>query len=700
MSQATGRGSTPIETVVGGDPPPSNVASFTSSGATIIDRLELTSTVISALKRFGPSDPISAAAFTRAILEQSDHRKMYGHGVFASLELDETDEKRPAQVWLDEIQTLFDSGRLRALSDPTQPPVLHGRLAIIGLALLDGQLYEQLERSQAFIALVKELRPSPDNLTDILSERGRELYARVRSTSAVDIADTVPVWPDDPLKKPEEDQLGRAAFARFLSRRIAAIPPDSGAYALHIYGPWGAGKSSLLNFLRADLTNGHTEGAQWLVVEFNAWRNQRIDPPWWSLLDAVFRNTKGDLSWSNRIREYWWRLSSGRSLYIFSVVVLMWVLALALGWVQQAIILSPSLEDKPIYEVLSRVATAAGDVSKIIALIGTIWGGVIAANRSLLLGSAGAAATYQQRVRDPMNEIKKRFNTLIERLGPRRVAVFIDDLDRCQSEYVVELLEGIQTLFREAPVVYVVAADRRWLNACYMKEYEKLDSQIHESGKSLGELFLEKAFRFSTPMPGIPPPLREQFWQYLLRVTPGEKGLGWEEAHRKAQEMVSQATGEGDLNSLVVSSADLSFVEQQALREIVVEKLAAPDVLDRLEHTLKPYAELLDPNPRAMKRLVNAYSANRALAMLSRIDVERHQLVLWTILSARWPRLALFLEQRPQMTEKIGQQKPPDIDGDLKALFDDEDVVAVIQGGSLGEPLQAETVRMCMLMHA
>lgn len=86
--------------------------------------------------------------------------------------------------------------------------------------------------------------------------------------------------------------------------------------------------------------------------------------------------------------------------------------------------------------------------------------------------------------------------------------------------------------------------------------------------------------------------------------------------------------------------------------------------------------------------------------MLSRIDVERHQLVLWTILSARWPRLALFLEQRPQMTEKIGQQKPPDIDGDLKALFDDEDVVAVIQGGSLGEPLQAETVRMCMLMHA
>jgi KAP family P-loop domain len=42
----------------------------------------------------------------------------------------------------------------------------------------------------------------------------------------------------------------------------------------------------------------------------------------------------------------------------------------------------------------------------------------------------------------------------------RPVVVFVDDLDRCESKYVVEFLEGIQTLFREAPITYVVAADR------------------------------------------------------------------------------------------------------------------------------------------------------------------------------------------------------------------------------------------------
>jgi integrase len=40
---------------------------------------------------------------------------------------------------------------------------------------------------------------------------------------------------------------------------------------------------------------------------------------------------------------------------------------------------------------------------------------------------------------------------------------------------------------------------------------------------------------------------------------------------------------------------------------------------------LKPYAPLLEPNPRAMKLLVNGYSANRALALLSEVEIDLHQ---------------------------------------------------------------------------
>jgi hypothetical protein len=610
---------------------------------------------------------------------------------------------------------------------------LHGRLAIIGVALLDGQFYQQLDVNGAFTALEDDLQPPLDGLADILSDRGRELYQRRRRPRA-DVSDTVPNWPDDPLQSPEQDQLGRTAFARFLARRIKAIPTDSEAYAINLYGAWGAGKSSLLYLLglqlspsqatprriecslvrlwqsvsdffkRSHATEIHQgesgekkqQPEEWLVVEFNAWRNQHINPPWWSLLDTVFQSTQYKLGCTDLLREYSWRLFSGRLVLVLAGVLFVWLLVLALGWAQRGLIAPLADQSIPLFESLDTLAKAADSVGKIIALIVTVWGGVLAWSRSLLLGSAGAAKDYKDRVRDPMNEIKERFNTLVDRLHPCRVAIFIDDLDRCHSDYVVSLLEGIQTLFREASVVYVVAADRRWLDACYAKEYEKHAAEIYEPGKSLGTLFLEKAFRFSTPMPGIPNELKERYWDYLLQLGAEKRDEDWAKARRTARELALRTTCEAELRDLVESGEDPSPLVQQAVREEVAVRLAAPEVTERLEHTLKPYAKLLEPNPRAMKRLVNAYSANLVRAILSATYIDRHQLVLWTILSARWPQLAYDLEREPRKLHEMASGADPDA---LRNIGD-PDVIQVVGGGDIGPPLSEETIENCARLHA
>src|SRR4030095_1075794 len=108
---------------------------------------------------------------------------------------------------------------------------------------------------------------------------------------------------------------------------------------------------------------------------------------------------------------------------------------------------------------LGSMAATAESLSKIAALIATVWGALIAINRSLLFGSARAAKDYTELVNNPTEDIKTRFALLIQRLRPYHLAIMIDELDRCKSEYVVELLEGIQTLYREAPVVFIIAAD-------------------------------------------------------------------------------------------------------------------------------------------------------------------------------------------------------------------------------------------------
>src|ERR1051325_407916 len=249
------------------------------------------SSVMAASSEVRPREPISAAAFAQAIFKVHPE---YAQQKAGSLTLDKTPSERKTQEWLDDAKTLFDPGKVKLFSKADSTPMLHGRQLVIGLSLLDPALREQLERSDAFAALVNELK---EPLEEILSERGRQLYHSFKpAQQQPELLDTVPNWSDDPLLKPEEDLLGRRAFARFLATRIAGIRPDSGAYSLHVYGPWGAGKSTLLNFLRQELEGKRAGSESWLVVEFNAWRQQQIQPPWWSLMERIFQRTRSRLS--------------------------------------------------------------------------------------------------------------------------------------------------------------------------------------------------------------------------------------------------------------------------------------------------------------------------------------------------------------------------------------------------------------------
>jgi hypothetical protein len=408
-------------------------------------------------------------------------------------------------------------------------------------------------------------------------------------------------------------------------------------------------------------------------------------------MDRIYRTTRTRLNVWERLQEFWWRISTGRLQYVIGLILLAWLLAF---------VVFPLLRSQASTSDLRDFGKVAEGVSKVLALVATIWGAIMAANRSLVFGGSRAAQTYTELTHDPTNKIKDRFNGLIEKLLPERVAILIDDLDRCQSRYVVELLEGIQTLFREAAVVFVVAADRHWLNACYEEVYEKLEPRIHEPGKPLGTLFLEKAFRFSTPMPGIPEKLKQSYWRHLLHIKSEEKVGDLGAARKAAKDELTKAETESEVRQLVEANRERSFPEQRALREEAVVRLASPEIQVRLEHTLRPYAPLLDPNPRAMKLLVNGYSANRALAILSEVEIELHQLALWTILCSRWPQLADGLAQHPDLLKKIGQQPDATVPDSLKPLWEEASVISVVTGDSIGGKLTIETLKQCARMRS
>ncbi len=162
---------------------------------------------------------------------------------------------------------------------------------------------------------------------------------------------------------------------------------------------------------------------------------------------------------------------------------------------------------------------------------------------------------------------------------------------------------------------------------------------------------------------------------------------------REVSNEVGEIRDDMELQQRIVAEEDA--LRRLALTELAVEQITETDTRAHTEHALAPFHRLLDPNPRAMKRMVNAYQSNRVLAWLAGLQIDRAPLALWTILSLRWPRLADALATDPELLVKgtAGQEHG---DGEIRDLLQDPAVRAVIDGkGVVSAGLTVEDLTTC-----
>ncbi|MFJ2689428.1 P-loop NTPase fold protein [Pseudomonas sp. NPDC087336] len=242
----------------------------------------------------------------------------------------------------------------------------------------------------------------------------------------------------------EEDYLERWPVASSIYRTIKAAPPDWST-RIGLYGPWGSGKTSVLNFLEKI-----AESKGDIVVRFSAW---------------------------NAIGE--------------SGVIALFYTALTDRLKRQGVQPSINAWSKDILRkftgVVEKFSKQAGTAA---SELDSYHGVSVAAAISGLGVAAGALLQY---VVISTDDLKK----LHELLGDRRVIVFIDDLDRSDPKSVPKTLLALRELLDWPQFAFVLAFDR-----------EVIGEALSEYSKAYGESaqqFLDKIIDVPYALPSAPP---------------------------------------------------------------------------------------------------------------------------------------------------------------------------------------------------
>lgn len=526
---------------------------------------------------------------------------------------------------------------------------------------------------------------------------------------------------DEPTAK---DELGRRPFAESLVDKINEVREagQKDGFAVHLHAPWGAGKTSILLMMQDYMKRSaktEAEDKDWVVVNLNAWEHERRKPPWWPLIEAVNRDCSAYLaeeagirnnkkpwqevddclksikqpefrssvkSWiGHKFRWCWWKLKTD---WLPLVVFLIFG-----GFVYFLLDKSELITNSPDQ---SFFMTFLKNLFPLILAALGLYATFLSATRSMVFGSKDSANYYFQLSNDPLGRIHNLFNKLIDGVD-RPVCIFIDDLDRCHADFVVDLLEGIQSSFRHEKVTYVVAADKGWIRSAFETRYDTFINHVGDDAQPIGYLFLEKIFQMSTPIPGMAAHVKQAYFDGLL----GDKDTADEVPETPEIKIEKFNNAVVDIEKKVPDLSDEKII--QYARENPTEETvaAATKLMDRspkaekdAKHLLKDFSSIVSGNPREMKRLLNAFAMRRTISLLQASTVSMDELFRWTILEQSYPALADVLIKQPELVENYHGEpkKEDDVTKDLAPFIEIAAVYDIVCFGDLS-PLTADHIR-------
>lgn len=372
------------------------------------------------------------------------------------------------------------------------------------------------------------------------------------------------MWSD---REAEHDFLGYSSYVAMLGE--VCTLKDLAPLTVGIFGSWGSGKTSLMRMLKADLDGG-AANTRVRTLWFNAWRYQGREEGQSALLNALLGKLGEDKG-----------LRAKASDLFAKVLKSVGVMKLAKVMSKSALTLTPpSVEE-----------------------------------------FAECFKEESEKLAQTMDSFNKDFEALLEAMEVERVVVFIDDLDRCSSEQVIETFETIKLFLTTPACTFVVGADaariERAVGDVYKGAVEARDQRDYL------EKIIQLPFRIPEQglkdvvcyvgMLAIAQHIGADQWGRLA-----EARNGFYHAKEGVEAAVSQWPGQN--RAIFPSGVEGVATDLQALMPHA--------------HSL---ARGLRGNPRQIKRFLNILSMRQRLARRNKLEVQDAILVKLAVVEYVWP---------------------------------------------------------------
>lgn len=388
------------------------------------------------------------------------------------------------------------------------------------------------------------------------------------------------MWPD---KETEIDYLNFGYMVDLIAD--IATNRELSPSTIGLYGDWGSGKSSLMKLVQKKIEEKYPKNekkkdtVKTLCIEFNGWLFEGYEDTKTSLCGAILDALADKKRFSKEVTDYAKELIKKIDINKILGKGVKYGLDLFLsGGIG-------ILTDLSLSSLLSTIKSNAGevqakDIEEILSML-----------------------KKDDKTRTEIKNFRNEFKDLLKKSKVENVVVFIDELDRCLPDTVLEVFEAMRLFLFVEGMSFVIGADERLIQYSIKSKYKEVPGNNLDIGKE----YLEKVIQYPLYIPQL---TRAEVNQYLACLL--LKQTLSDEKFKEILGIVYTLTPDQDL------SMDLISDKAPDLTENCKQEMA---LARQISSVLAPS---INGNPRQCKRFLNTLYMRLKLAEARNVILDKN----------------------------------------------------------------------------